>query len=46
MPDLGGRVGVAVLDALLKACQQGVLETVSKIFSRISPQSPEKRDQG
>jgi hypothetical protein len=38
---------VAVLDALLKAPPVGaVLETASKIFSRISPESPEKQDQG
>ena len=50
VPDLGSQVGVTVLDALLKARQQGVLEAVSKIFSkifsRISPESPGKRDQG
>jgi hypothetical protein len=40
-PDLSGRAGLAVLDALLKAPVGGVLETVSKIFSRISPESPE-----
>jgi len=50
VPDLGSQVGVTVLDALLKARQQGVLEAVSKvfskIFSRISPESPGKRYQG
>jgi len=33
VPDLGGQVGVTVLDALLKAASRGVLEAVTKIFS-------------
>ena len=38
---------VAVLDVLLKGPPvAAILETVSKIFSRISPESPGKRDQG
>jgi hypothetical protein len=38
---------VAVLDALLKTRQQGaVLETESKIFSKIFSREPRKRDQG
>ena len=40
-PTLAARSAWAVLDALLDTREQGVLETVSKMFSRISPKSPE-----